>query len=371
MSVYLEQAPRKEQLRVAQILRDPTYLTTPSNSFLPRNSSPSPTVHPEHPTSVKEPAAASSLKLKREEEQIDLKVLHHLNKDDSRKKQKRFKRTVLAVHRIVTHKLYRTKARSLEAYFRDAWKISRAQVYRFLDCAVILKQLDDFTEQPCRERLCRSLKRVAKNHADLNKLWESVLLKVNDDHEAVTSTIINAVWAELLESGLVTGDPPEREELLDDEPPSATAALAELESQFAQDGELDCRTNSPVQDSHLDSQQSSQAELFSQSERQHTQTSRSYDPAAGGEVVSSNNVVKPAYAEETPVYRPANVVHPLSTGNVYQATSGPSSPSDFAYPPTLESHGLQRKLSDMDGMRTRASTIPDATACIMDLLYNH
>ncbi|KAI8824084.1 uncharacterized protein EV422DRAFT_305975 [Fimicolochytrium jonesii] len=89
-----------------------------------------------------EPAEGTmSSQLKREEQRIDLKVLHHLNKDNNRQKQKRFKRTVTAVHSIVTHKLYKSKASSLETYFRDAWKISRAQVYRFLDCAIILKVL--------------------------------------------------------------------------------------------------------------------------------------------------------------------------------------------------------------------------------------
>ncbi|KAJ3282444.1 hypothetical protein HK104_010889, partial [Borealophlyctis nickersoniae] len=146
-------------------------------------------------------------KLKQEEQRIDLKVLHHLNRDDHRKKLKRFRRTVAAVHAIVSNKLYRSKASSLEAYFREAWKISRAQVYRFLDCAAVLKQLAGFTEQPCRERLCRSLKRLAKNRQDTRKLWECVLAKVNNDHESVTSTIITNVWQQLVEAGEVTGQP--------------------------------------------------------------------------------------------------------------------------------------------------------------------
>lgn len=39
--------------------------------------------------------------------------------------------------------------------------------------------------------------------------------KVNNDHEAVTSTIINSVWKELLDAGLVTGKPASGEELVD------------------------------------------------------------------------------------------------------------------------------------------------------------
>lgn len=53
-------------------------------------------------------------------------------------KQERFRKTVMAAHEIVTQKLYKAKAASLEAYFKSVWKISRAQVYRFLDCATVL-----------------------------------------------------------------------------------------------------------------------------------------------------------------------------------------------------------------------------------------
>ncbi|KAI9208951.1 uncharacterized protein BJ171DRAFT_487907 [Polychytrium aggregatum] len=143
--------------------------------------------------------------LEKEEQRIDLKVLHHVTRDDAKRRMKRFRRTVMAVHAIVHQKIYKKKASSLETYFKDVWSISRAQVYRFLDCAVVLKQLEGFPDQPCRERLCRSLKRVAKNRHDIRRLWEAVLASVNNDHEAVTSTVINSVWQELLASGEVTG----------------------------------------------------------------------------------------------------------------------------------------------------------------------
>lgn len=57
---------------------------------------------------------------------------------DLDQKQERFRKTVMAAHEIVTQKLYKAKAPSLEAYFKSVWKISRAQVYRFLDCATVL-----------------------------------------------------------------------------------------------------------------------------------------------------------------------------------------------------------------------------------------
>jgi len=40
----------------------------------------------------------------------------------------------MAAHTIVSQKLYKTKSRTVESYFRDVWKIYRASVYRFLDC---------------------------------------------------------------------------------------------------------------------------------------------------------------------------------------------------------------------------------------------
>ncbi|KAJ3149033.1 hypothetical protein HDU89_004035 [Geranomyces variabilis] len=191
-------------------------------------------------SSPPQPLPTISSQLKREEQRIDLKVLHHKQLDDNRKKQKRFARTVLAVHAIVSQKLYKTKANSLEAYFRDAWKISRAQVYRFLDCAVILKQLETFSEQPCRERLCRSLKRVAKNRADIHTLWAAVLEKVNNEHESVTSTIINNVWRELLDAKLVTGNPPTRDERVEIE--AEVGGLSDLELEVAGGIGDDCDT---------------------------------------------------------------------------------------------------------------------------------
>lgn len=49
-----------------------------------------------------------------------------------------FSETVDAVQTIVRDKLYKSKAKSLEAYFNAVWHISRAQVYRYLDCATVL-----------------------------------------------------------------------------------------------------------------------------------------------------------------------------------------------------------------------------------------
>ncbi|KAI9140051.1 hypothetical protein BKA69DRAFT_593658 [Paraphysoderma sedebokerense] len=86
-----------------------------------------------------------------------------------------FRKTVECIQQIVTLKLYRAKCNSLETYFASEWKISRAQVYRFLDCAVILEDLADFEEVPCKERLCRALRKLTKSKEDLRRLWSAVL----------------------------------------------------------------------------------------------------------------------------------------------------------------------------------------------------
>ncbi|KAJ3283225.1 hypothetical protein HK104_010505 [Borealophlyctis nickersoniae] len=111
----------------------------------------------------------------------------------------------MAVHAIVQGRLYKAQGQSLESYFRNAYKISRAQVYRFMDCAIVLQQLEGFAQQPCRERLCRSLKRLAKNRHDIRKLWTAVLASAEGEAENVTSTQIDASWQELMEKGEVTG----------------------------------------------------------------------------------------------------------------------------------------------------------------------
>ncbi|KAJ3169517.1 hypothetical protein HDU88_000707 [Geranomyces variabilis] len=269
-----------------------------------------------------------SSQLKREEQRIDLKVLHHKQLDDNRKKQKRFARTVLAVHAIVSQKLYKTKANSLEAYFRDAWKISRAQVYRFLDCAVILKQLEKFSEQPCRERLCRSLKRVAKNRADIHALWAAVLEKVNNEHESVTSTIINNVWRELLDAKLVTGNPPTRDERVEIE--AEVGGLSDLELEVAGGIGDDC--DSEQGEMHDNSRQPPRAEFFSD---QSGAANHAYRPSST--LLSGGNGI---------AYVPPTLNSPLLPGNQQQISSmNTTQPDDIvstclSLVNSLESHGL-------------------------------
>ena len=56
-------------------------------------------------------------------------------------KNERFRKTALAVHDIVSNRIYKNEFSSLEAYFRAKWRMSRAQVYRFMDAAYVYQVL--------------------------------------------------------------------------------------------------------------------------------------------------------------------------------------------------------------------------------------
>lgn len=58
---------------------------------------------------------------------MDMQVLHPQQREDHRLDPEHFMKTVMAVHDIVTVKLYKVRHPNLEAYFREQLKISRAQ----------------------------------------------------------------------------------------------------------------------------------------------------------------------------------------------------------------------------------------------------
>ncbi|KAI3653863.1 hypothetical protein MP228_001810 [Amoeboaphelidium protococcarum] len=160
---------------------------------------------------------SNSQLLYEEECKIDNAVLHHQEIDGPDAKD-RFKRTVMAVYEIVEQKLYKTRHNSLETYFRSVWRISRAQVYRFYNCARILKELAAFDLQPSRERLCRAIKKLAHSADDRRLLWKTVIEKTHEDESLISSTIIANVWKELVKQGLVSQQHPSymiNEEVID------------------------------------------------------------------------------------------------------------------------------------------------------------
>jgi len=135
--------------------------------------------------------------LKKQETLMDMDVLHY--KDNDQRRQDGFQKTILAIQSIVSRKLYKAVAPSLEIYFRDVWKISRAQVYRFLDCATVLNTLEGFQDRPSKERLCRSLKRHGKSPTNIRNLWTLVKIRASD--REITSTLIGKCWEEIVTNG--------------------------------------------------------------------------------------------------------------------------------------------------------------------------
>jgi hypothetical protein len=162
---------------------------------------------------LSQPNSQKIQKSTEEDRMLELKVaeqsIDFSNKNFSReiyiyhKKQEKFKNTVMGVHTIVSKKLYRLSDLTLEEYFRNRWKISRAQVYRFLDAAEVLKQLEDFTFLPSHELLCRTLKQHAKCTEHIKILWKTVLNKVDDHLTSINSSLISNTWLELVKQGVV------------------------------------------------------------------------------------------------------------------------------------------------------------------------
>ncbi|KAG4105897.1 hypothetical protein H8356DRAFT_1629697 [Neocallimastix lanati (nom. inval.)] len=142
--------------------------------------------------------------LKKQEKLMDMDVLHY--KDNDQRRQDGFQKTILAIQSIVNRKLYKAVAPSLEIYFRDVWKISRAQVYRFLDCATVLNTLEGFKERPTKERLCRSLKRHGKSPNNIRNLWTLVKIRASD--REITSTLIGKCWEEIVTNGKEINEDP-------------------------------------------------------------------------------------------------------------------------------------------------------------------
>ena len=156
-------------------------------------------------------------------------------------RRRRFKDTALAIYDIVTNRRYRDGAHtSLESYFREVWRMSRAQVYRFMDvahvylvgrlfnsnklmtiiqlykhsfqspiyCLFLSKALDGFETLPYREKICLTLKALGKNKEDIRTLWERTVRLSGNDTERAVSSVAQRAWNELLREGRVTGAPP-------------------------------------------------------------------------------------------------------------------------------------------------------------------
>ncbi|KAJ3369592.1 hypothetical protein GGF31_005109 [Allomyces arbusculus] len=97
-----------------------------------------------------------------------------------------FIESVLALHAIVTRKLYRAAGVSLEPYFRRHFRLSRAQVYRLLDCALLYLDFADrdaahamdpdrLAPYPLKQRVCKTIRALAPDAGWRQQLWARTL----------------------------------------------------------------------------------------------------------------------------------------------------------------------------------------------------
>ncbi|KNE55548.1 hypothetical protein AMAG_01438 [Allomyces macrogynus ATCC 38327] len=138
--------------------------------------------------------------LQMHEAQLDFSTTSCKGRGNAAEKRHGFLRTLAAVHAIVREKLYRARRCTMEQYFSTHHKISRAQVYRLLDCYTIIHELDDFPEKPLKQRICRTLKKVTPSAAGRRQLWAAVLARFGTDAAAVaslTSGDILTTWRDL------------------------------------------------------------------------------------------------------------------------------------------------------------------------------
>jgi len=63
-------------------------------------------------------------------------------------KQKEFKRYVKEIQQSINSKEYTKKNCTIDEFVKSKWNISKTQAYRYLLCAKIIDQLEEFEIQP-------------------------------------------------------------------------------------------------------------------------------------------------------------------------------------------------------------------------------
>ncbi|ORX41834.1 hypothetical protein BCR36DRAFT_374963 [Piromyces finnis] len=112
-------------------------------------------------------------------------------------KQEEFKKFVKDIQQSLNSKEYLKQGYTIDEFVKSKWNISKTQAYRYLLSAKIIDQLKEFKIQPNYERLCRSLNKYAKTPQQIKLLWRMVLLKINDNVDLITSTLVSRTWNEL------------------------------------------------------------------------------------------------------------------------------------------------------------------------------
>ncbi|KAL6621465.1 hypothetical protein U3516DRAFT_811039 [Neocallimastix sp. 'constans'] len=112
-------------------------------------------------------------------------------------RQQKFVSLVRDIQFSLNSKEYKNQGYTFNDYIRMRWNLSQAQAYRYLISAKVLDQLEEFKVQPCYERLCRSLYKVAKKPDQIKLLWSTILRKAGGRPDCINSTHVKDIWKEL------------------------------------------------------------------------------------------------------------------------------------------------------------------------------
>ncbi|KAL7747145.1 hypothetical protein RI367_007505 [Sorochytrium milnesiophthora] len=117
-----------------------------------------------------------------------------------------FPEFAMAVYRIVDQKLYKCRTGRLDAYFRTQYQLSRAQVYRIIECGEIYEDLLEpldanfvLVPSPGTQRVCKMIRHLATNRYQRQFLWSETLRCARHYRQRVTSTLVRSVWQRMVQ----------------------------------------------------------------------------------------------------------------------------------------------------------------------------
>eukprot|EP00833_Pecoramyces_ruminatium_P005903 jgi/Orpsp1_1/1179935/evm.model.c7180000071437.1 len=76
-------------------------------------------------------------------------------------------------------------------------KYLKQEAYRYLLCAKVIDQLEEFEIKPSYETLCKALYNVVKNPIQMKLLWATILKETGNRPYCINSTHVNYFWKEL------------------------------------------------------------------------------------------------------------------------------------------------------------------------------